>query len=365
MRNRRISWGNVLLNFLVALLIGCLTGPAFGASPLAVAAPVFAGGVVLSYTNLLPKTSLFMAVQQQVWVEDIAGNIYPENSFYLKSIDDSARLQGNVVNLPQAGSAPTAEVNRTTLPAAASKRTDTVKTYNVDEITTDPSIIQLTEAEEVSYDKRADVLIDHVDTLRTKVAEQLAYRWAPSTAGQILRTTGDLHAAYLASQAGSRRIAQFKDIMNVGKLFNKQGVPTDGRVMLVDADFYNDLAMFPEFKDAQNLIAGVLTTGAVGRIAGFDVMMRSSVVTYTNAGTPVANAPGAAAAATDNLSALFWHPRFVRRALGNGSNGGIQPFDSQGNPLYYGDVLSALVRVGGTQRYTNQRGVAALVEAAS
>jgi hypothetical protein len=365
MRNRRISWSSVLLNFLVALLIGCLSGPAFGVTPLAVAGAIFGAGVAMSAFDVMPRYGLLMAVQRETWVSDLAENIYPDNSFIMQSRDDSPFMGASAVNLPQAGAKPATAVNRTTLPATASKRTDTVKTYPLDEITTDPVVLGASEEVQLSYDKRQSLLMDHVDTITTTASSIIAYRWAATTAGNILRTTGDLRAAYGAGQTGNRRMARYKDFTNAARVMDKQSVPRPGRVALVDADTYNDLLNIPELVTAMALQAGVITNGAIARLAGFDIFMRSEVLSYTNAATPVVKDYDAAAAATDNLGILFWHPAFVRRALGSATNGGIQIFTNEQDPLYYGDVFSALVRVGATHRYTNQRGIIALVEAAS
>jgi hypothetical protein len=86
-------------------------------------------------------------------------------------------------------------------------------------------------------------------------------------------------------------------------------------------------------------------------------MERSSTTIYTEATPPVPKAPGAAAAATDNQSVICWQKNAVAKALGS-----AKFFEQLNTPLYYGDVYSAAIRLGGRKRRTNGEGVIAVVQ---
>ena len=306
-----------------------------------------------------------MAIQKELWIRTIAESLFADNTFVQQSLDDSEFMEGNVVHLPQSGTKPTVEKNRTNLPATAAKRTDTDSTYPVDEYTTDPVILQNTEAIEVSYNKRTSILAQHIGTLEEEVGFQLSYYWATSQATQQVRTTGSARTAYKTGQTGTRKALTKADLIEVRRIMDRMDIPQMGRIALIDADHYPDLLSISEFVDANKIGgSGNISSGSIGQIFGFDVYVRSNVVMYDNTGTPVKKAPGTAVAATDNAASLFWHKNFVRRSVGNTANSGIKVFQKNDDPQFYGAVFSALVRAGGKHAYTNERGIVALIEAA-
>lgn len=301
-----------------------------------------------------------MAIQQEIWAQDIAGNLFPDNSFIMRSINDDAFVEKNkTVSLPQSGSVPVVERNRTTFPADADQRTDTVVTYDLDEYTTDPTHIQDIEEMETSYDKRTSVTMEHADTLQKTIADWMAYHWAADAAGQIVRTTGDDRVAFIAGATGNRKKITYVDFLGAKRVLDNQDVPAEGRVCLLPAEMYNDLFELDEVINLQKQGTANLPSGVVARILGFDIMMRSNVVSYTNAGTPVKRTPDAAALTTANAAALFYHEKFVRRAKGN-----VKVYVNEDQAPYYGSLFSTMAKAGGRKRYTNGRGVVALVEAA-
>ncbi len=90
--------------------------------------------------------------------------------------------------------------------------------------------------------------------------------------------------------------------------------------------------------------------GNIKRLMGFDIIMRSTVITTSSANT--VNTVGAAGATGDNLAAIAYHPDFVSKALG-----ATDVFYQAGNPLYLGDVMSALVLFGGSVIRKDGKGV--------
>jgi hypothetical protein len=193
----------------------------------------------------------------------------------------------------------------------------------------------------------------------------MIFNWAPSVASNITFTTGAARGVLKDGQTGQRLRVAKEDFANASRLLNNMDVPTQGRVALVDADLAMDLLLIPEFVSA-NIFGGTVGAqreGVLGRVFGFDIMVRSRTALYTPAG--VVKDMAAAKAATDCASIIFWHPMYVRRAVGTATNGGIAIFEQNGSPTHYGDVISAMVRAGGKHHYTNQRGVVALVEKAA
>ena len=122
-----------------------------------------------------------MALQQEIWLNDIQEKLFAGNEFITRSTDHSAFVSNKIVHLPQAGILPTVEKDRASYPATIAQRTDADRTYNLGEFTTDP--IHITDIDELqtSYDKRNSVLGQHIDVLNDRIALETAYSWATDT----------------------------------------------------------------------------------------------------------------------------------------------------------------------------------------
>jgi len=304
-----------------------------------------------------------MAIQKEIWQDHIEGNLFKNNEFLLASTDASQYvLQGKVVHIPQAGALPTVVKNRTSVPATVVQRTDTDITYVLDEFTTDPILIPNAETFELSYNKRESVLGEYESSLRQTVADNLLINWCPTGGtGTIVRTTGVSTAAHLDGATGNRKKFTVNDLKNAQLKLNKQNIPMEGRYALISADMFQQLTddmsatQYRDFSAAYDVKDGVL-----GRLFGFNIMMRGGVVTYTNDTTPEVNAYGAAANTTDNDGVLCWQMNAVERALGQ-----ISFFERIGDPTFYGDIYSVGVRMGARKRRNDAKGIVAIVQAAA
>ncbi len=302
-----------------------------------------------------------MAIQKEIWQDHIEGNLFKNNEFLLASTDAGQYvLNGHVVHIPQAGALPTVVKNRSSVPATVVQRGDTDITYTLDEYTTDPILIPNAETFELSYNKRESVLSEYETSLRETVADNLLIDWSPSDGtGVIIRTTGAAVATTLAGTTGNRAKFVVNDLKNAQLQLNKQNVPMEGRYALISADMFQQLTddmsatQYRDFSAAYDVKDGVL-----GRLFGFNIMMRSGVVTYTNDLAPVVNPYGTTPAVTDNDGILCWQIGAVERALGD-----IKFFERIGDPTYYGDVYSVSVRMGARKRRSDAKGIVAIVQA--
>ena len=304
-----------------------------------------------------------MAIQREIWQDHIEGNLFKNNEFLLASTDASQFvLQGKVVHIPQAGALPNVAVNRTSVPATVVQRGDTDITYSLDEYSTDPILIPNIENFELSYSKRESVLGEHEASLRQAIADTLLVKWAPTgDSGLVLRTAGASTATHLDGTTGNRKKFTIQDLKNAQNRMNKQNVPMESRYALMSSDMLQQLTddmsatQYRDFSAAFDAKDGVL-----GKLFGFNIMMRSAVLSYDNALSPAVKAAGIAAAATDNDGVLCWQTGFVERAIGQ-----INFFEKIGDPTYYGDVYSVSVRMGGRIRRADAKGVIAIVQAAA
>lgn len=320
-------------------------------------------------------------VQTEIWTNYIDENLYKNNDWIEQTMDHSEYVDDITVHSPQAGDDGTVEVNRTSLPASIETRTDTVKSWDMDEFTVNPFLIRNAEEVELSYNKLDSMLYSRRAKLDQDICTMGIYRSAP-TATATLRNSGGTNtnifrssgipnleptgtirysAGYLPSTTGVyRKDFTLYDIMELKSHFDDNDVPAADRHLLLSSralrQIINDLAI-SKYRDAS---ADFDTKeGRVSRLFGFDFHVRSSTVRYNSAGTPVAKAPSAAAASTDNDAILAWQKAGLRRAMGETKFFG----GGQGErPEYYGKIFSFLKRFGMTISRNDELGVAAIVQ---
>lgn len=343
---KTLSFKNVALNFALALLIGFLAFEVSGAG-VAVAGGIFAVGTGLQLVtgaSLLPSNALGMALQTEVWVQDIQENLFFENEFLNLATDHSAYIVNSVVHIPQAGSNPTVVKNRAELVADLQQRTDTEITYGVDNYTTDPFLVKNIDELQISYDKRQSILGQHIAVLGDTIANSTLQKWAVSVSTtHVLRTTGADSAEVLTPSAtGTRKLLTKKDFARAAAIMDLDKVPKQGRYAVVPTVMYYNL-----FEDSElianraRLSEDMIKMGIVGDIHGFKIIYRGEVVAYTSAGTNTIRPTGYTPAATDCAGAVCFSKFAVTQAIGE-----IMVYLNEGEARSYGDIMSAEVNQG-------------------
>ena len=294
-----------------------------------------------------------MALQKQIWINSIVEGLFADNTFASRSLNHSMFVNDKKVHVPNAGSAPTIVKNRSVFPGTASARTDYDLDYDIDEYTSDPVHIQDAEKVELSYNKRESVLKQMKSALADSVHGDLILAWTPAGYAKV-GTSGSSVPAHQASATGNRKAMTRGDVMAIKKQFDIDDIPQTGRCLLLDSVMYNQLLeSLTEAQANAFLNSADAQKGTVGNIYGFDVYERSSVLrTVANGGTLASSA-----AATDAAAGLAWHEDFVSRALGE-----TKIFDNQDDPMYYGDIMSALVRAGGKYCRHDKKGVCVIYQ---
>ena len=302
-----------------------------------------------------------MAVQREIWVDYIIGNLFKDNDILSKAYrEDDYVLGGKVVHIPQAGPKPVIVKDRSTLPATASERTDTDITYPLEWYSSDPIRIRNAEQAELSYEKMQSVLGETMEAFQDRMADEMIIKWLVGAidASNIQLTTGANAAAKVAGQTGTRKVLTVNDVKALALKFNLQNIAKNDRVLLLESNLLDELTSdlsitqsrdFSQYFDASK--------GIVGKLFGFEIMERSNVG-IVNAANDTVDAYGAAIAATDHVAALAFQKNSVAVARGE-----VNFFENKQDALHYGDVHSADVRFGGRARRTNAEGVFALVQA--
>lgn len=346
------------LIFNVAMAVGI--APTLGITPKEIFVGLLCIEAITSFVPM-PKGVLAMSIQKEIWIGDIVENLFKTNPHLNYAVNaDQFVLAGKVVHIPNAGNKPGVKRNRNNLPASVTIREDVDITFSLDEYTTDPILITNAEQYETSYDKRASVTSEQSNALSELVGDWFFYYWAPNAATNIIRTTGSSVTAHFGT--GNRKKLTVADIKKAQLTMNKQLVGTQGRFAQLDADMYDQLlddmtaSQYRDFSAQMNPSEGTL-----GKLYGFTFLPpRPNVLLYTNDSTPVAKAPDAASANTDNAAGLFWQQDMVIRALGT-----QEFFENEKDATYFGDIYSALLRAGGRKKRNDGKGVIALVQASA
>ncbi len=314
-------------------------------------------------------------IPQEFWASYIVEKLRRENPHLALCFDESKYVKGGaVVYIPQAGAKPNVVKNRGFGAAAAVQRGDTAIMYALDVYTTDPTAITYAEQAELSYEKTDSVLGDHTNTLAEVIGDEMIYNWArgvkPANGGSTtvefipnarrIPTTGAAVAVNpIDGQTGQRKAFTYRELDVAMAQFNKDGVPKNNRYAMlesyalkefIDSLTDNQMAAFQQTADLAN--------GIVGKWSTFTILDRSTVLAIAANGT--IRVPGEALAATDNLASIVWHKDSVAKALGE-----TKIFQDMDNPLYYGDIHSGLVKMGGRCRREDWKGLALIVQAAT
>ena len=307
-----------------------------------------------------------MALIKEIWVQDVQEALNRNADFLPFSVDHSAYIAFGTVHVPQSGSNPTVVKNPASFPLAISERTDTDRTYSLNQFALEPTLITNLDELQISYDKRQSVLGQQISTLTQRIGDEVAISWSATGAANIVGTTGSAVATSLAPGAtGTRKAVTLADIAALANKLDKDNVPRQGRKLLMSTDMFWELfqisdvirASYNGFQSQPN----VLQNGIVAMLYGFEIMMRPVVSVYANSATSP-KAFGAATATTDNLACIAFHSTTVARALGSmtplydsGSNG-------NGKPEYLGSIFNMEVMLGSAILRADMKGVAALVQ---
>lgn len=298
-----------------------------------------------------------MALQTQVWLKTLQENFFPDDSFVAKSEDDSQYVENKTVHVPNAGKPSGVKVNRSTLPAQVQERTDNELTYNIDELTTDPIRISHADSVELSYEKRSSILKNDKAELQRVASELILHSWAKGAdAAHPILTDGGERDAHTENGTGKRKKMTANVIHQIALRMDKQDIAKTGRYLILDTDMYGDLLdSLTEAGRFAFLASADVAKGTVGRLYGIDIFSRSGVLRMKSNGEIITD-PNSGEA-TEVAAGFAWQSGCVSHALGE-----AKMFSSMDDPTYYSDIYSFLLRVGGSHRRYDKKGIFLIAE---
>ncbi|MCK5632596.1 hypothetical protein KAH94_02525 [bacterium] len=207
-----------------------------------------------------------------------------------------------------------------------------------------------------------------MNKLNDRMALRAQYNWGgaglvTAANGQIVETTGaDTASIAPPTGTGNRKGMLLKDVAIAAKKLDNDEMPRENRYLVIPPDMYWDFvtiekASLLNLDYNKNLSNGDISNGVVAKVYGFNIVLRSHTLRYTNATTPVKVAVGGVGDATYNWGAVGFQGDEVSRALGS-----IEVLSQIDAPEYYGSIYSAIVRFNAEQLRSDGKGVVSIVQ---
>lgn len=272
-----------------------------------------------------------MALNKEVWVSDIQETLELGLDFLPRMSDYSEFTTNKTVHLPQSGVATQIYKNANVFPLAVAQRIDTLKSFDIDQYSTQAFLVTNIEEYQLSYNKRQSIMGQHIRALAENMANTVLQGITPTEAARTVTTTG---------------VLTFADIVEVAKILDKDNMGAADRSLELPVD------MFYELLQDENVLAqyrsgfsgSVVASGNYVEIAGIKIYKRPTVATIGGAEAGVAYHKEAVAFAKDSPEVF------------------TDSGDGNGNPLYGGGIImSALGWLGVTRLRSDSKGVVALV----
>lgn len=263
-----------------------------------------------------------MAIEKQIWISMLMEHYYPNRTFLSRSVDMSAMVEYNKINLAEAGVAPEVLVDNTEFPIGTAQRSDTPLELPLHTFDTKNTVVRNVEEMETAYDKMDSVVRQHRNTLYAKTAAYAANNWAPSK-------TADLTPVKATSGTGTNKQGlvplSFEDVLAMDAWFRSQDIDPSTMVAVLNPYHLADL-MAEDMKLYKEMLSG-------NKLFGFDLYTFSQLP-YYNATSGAKVAFGTKAQNTDTQCSLFYSTEEVMRA-----DGDIEVFARYKDPEERGDLI--------------------------
>lgn len=177
-----------------------------------------------------------MALNKEVWVNQIKENFYPNRSFLTKVSDYTEHVNNDKIHIPSAGIDPNVLINNTTYPINVVKREDYDNEITLDKFETENTLVRRPEAIEYSYDKLESVIRQHRATLQKSTAMKAAHAFAPqvdTATTPVIETTGNV--------LNGRKQLSFNDILTMKERFDDAQIPLEDRYIILHPKHVSDL----------------------------------------------------------------------------------------------------------------------------
>ena len=267
-----------------------------------------------------------MAIEKQIWIDQIKEEFTPDTSFLSASDDLSELVEHNKINLAAAGVDPEVLIDNTTYPVATKSREDVPIEVLLHTLDTENTVVRNIEEMESSYKKMESVIRGHRRSLQSKAAMFAANAWAPqshTTMTPVLQTTG------IADDTKRKRMT-FADLLSLERAFRNMNAPLDRLVLVLSPDHLCDLQL-----ENMTLYRAAMDTKRVGAFQLFSY----ADLPYYNTADKAKLALGAATDDTSAQASIAYVKTEGVRAVGN-----VDMFLNEKSVTERGDVVGFQMR---------------------
>ena len=298
---KRLSLPALAINFIMAFAFSFVLSNFVDVNPFYAAAGIVATYMTVTYFKPISKGILQDGLQTEVWIADIKEQPLPDTSFIARSMDYSAYVNNNTLNLVEAGVDPNVYLNyftqnNTELPIQA---IDDIPHEVLLQIwsTAQTKHNNLLDAE-LSYDKRASILNRHRNALAKNMAQRTAFAWSAATNDAFnkilnLAANDSVLDAFIDMRAFMKKLDMDMSKMNVILQADHEA-----RIKKEDKTLYKELISDKDFN-----------------LYGFKPYSYSKTPYYTSAG--VRKPYGSTVDNTDKQASVIWSSEEVFRCTGD------------------------------------------------
>ncbi|CCX46722.1 putative uncharacterized protein [Bacteroides sp. CAG:927] len=266
-----------------------------------------------------------MALNKEIWINQILSGFYPDDSFLQKVVNYSEFVENNRLHVPAAGIDPKVLIDNTTYPIKVVEREDEDNEIPLAKFETENTLVRRPDAIEYSYNKLESVIGQHRATLRKSVAMKAAHAYAPNTdtpETPVILTTGEL-------TNGRRRIT-FENILRLKERFDAAEIPLTDRYIILHPKHVSDLLLedIKLFKDLTNV-----KDGEPFRFGGFGCYQFAQMPTYKFVSGKLIKVPFEDAA-TEHFASVAFYAKEVMKA-----DGDIYMYASVDDPKERGTIV--------------------------
>jgi hypothetical protein len=287
------------------------------------------------------------SIYTEHWLKNqVQEKIASANNFLQYSKDHTPFVNNTRVHIPQAASPSSISVDNSSFPLSVNTRSDSDNYYDIHKFSSDAMQVEDMEAVELSYDLKDSILSQDINEIRDIINDYMLYYWAEDAAsGSSLVETSSI---------------TFDDMLSLAEKFDEDNISRMGRKFIVNPSMAHSLYKIDRFEKTNDLNNNISIDGYVGRLAGFDIFVRDTVLEAsgsTGSSALTIIPPSVATGVTEYDVGLAWHPDYVSRAFGD-----VKLFMTDNHPLYQGTLLSFAVRAGGNKMRSDGKGVYGLVD---
>lgn len=316
---KRLSLTALAINFILAFAFSFVVSPMLGANPVLLATGIVITYATITYFKPMQKGILQEGLQKEVWLADLKENPIPDMSFINQSVDLSAFVDNDALNLAEAGVEPDVHedyfaTNSGELPIQAIDDIPNrviLKDYSTNQ-TRHSKLAEM----ELAYNKRASVINRHRTAIAKQMAQRTAHAWGASTDDAFnkilnLGATDSIIDGVMDMQSFFRDLDMDMSKMNI--ILSSQHA---NRIQKEDKKLYKEI-----------------TSEKGATLYDFKIFYYSKTPFYTQDG--IKKPWGSAITGTDKKASIIWNEEEVFRCFGSNDM-----FATLGHSGWQADLIS-------------------------